>query len=1112
MATIVLLITGGTGLGARPLPAQTPAAARASGAAQVSAALTDSLFKELAYRFIGPLGNRVISVIGEPGNPNVYYVGAASGGIFKSTDGGHRWEPIFDDQPASSIGSLALAPSDLNVVWAGTGETFIRANISIGDGVYRSTDAGKTWQHMGLEGTERIGRIRIAATNPDIVYVCALGSIYGPGRERGVYRTTDGGSTWKRILFVDENTGCSDLAMDPNNSRILFAGFWQIHVTTWGRRSGGPGSSLWASRDGGDTWKKLEGHGLPEPPWGKIGLGMTAADSRRVYALIETSSNHDFAPSDPFQGVLWRSDDGGESWSMVNNSNDLTARPLYYSRLLASPADADEVYFMALRHSTSLDGGKTHFRTPEQPGGDHHDMWIDPENPDRMIVGHDQGISISTNHGKTWYRPQLPVAQVYHANVDDRIPYYVYGNRQDGPSTRGPSNTLTRDEIPIGAWRSVGGCETGFAVPDTVEPDVVWTGCYDGILDRHNLANGYTRNVSVWPVAVESWPARDLKYRWQWTFPIAISPHDHNRIYVGSQYVHMTTDGGQSWKVISPDLTSNDPELEKRTGGLTLDDAGPTIAPVVFAIAESALQEGLIWAGTNDGRVQVTRDGGGAWTDVTGNLPDLPPRGTISNIDPSRHAPGTAYLTVDRHQLGDTDPYVYRTSDYGASWTRIDGGIPRSAFSYAHCVREDPAQPGLLYLGTENGVWVSFDDGAHWRSLQSNLPHAPVHWLVVQERFGDLVVATYGRGFWILDDISPLRELARASAAGSGGGRKGTDRKGRRRGKREKAGGLGLALPGRPALLAPRPAYRFRTREAPMSQPHDPAAGRNPEYGASLHYYLPEELGEDAPLKLVVLDSAGTEVFHFEKDDLSREAGLHRLYWSLRSDRTREVKLRTKPEENPKVKMPDKGWRPLRDGGRISILEPPGRYTVRLTVGDTTLTRQVTVLKDPNSLGSVADIAAQMAVLRDLYGMLDRSAATINEIEWLRRQLHDLAARLEDSDREDVEEITEAGTKLEDGLKQIEGTFFDLRHTGAGQDGLRWKRLLYARIGALARAIGGSDYPPTDQAIAVADMLKSQLEAAEKRLSELKTGPLAEFNAMLRERGVPNVMGGLAER
>ncbi len=1042
--------------------------------------LPGDFFDELEYRHIGPAGNRVIAVVGEPGDPNVYYAGAASGGIWKSSDGGHVWTPVFDDQPVSSIGSLAVAPSDPNVVWAGTGETFIRANISHGNGIYRSTDGGETWEHRGLDATGRIGRLIVHPRDPDVVLACALGHAYGPQQDRGVYRTTDGGESWQRTLFVDENTGCADLAIDPGNPRIVFAGLWQIDVKTWGRTSGGPGSGLWRSRDGGVTWAKLEGRGLPTPPLGKIGLGISAAGSDRVYALIETSSNRDFAPSDPYQGTLWRSDDGGDSWRMVNASNDLSARWLYYTRLLPSPADADDVYFLAPGHFRSLDGGETHERTEPSPGYDHHDMWIDPLDPDRMIVGHDGGVSISTNRGRSWHRPQLPIAQMYHANVDDRIPYFVYGNRQDGPSTRVPSNTLTGGEIAIGEFRSVGGCEVGFAVPDTVDDRTVWSGCYDGILERHDLETGHSRNVSVWPLAIESWPAAELLYRFQWTHPIEISPHDHETVYVGSQHVHRTTNGGQSWEVISPDLTSNDPELQQRMGGLTLDDAGPTIAPVVFAISESALEPGVIWAGTNDGYVQLTRDGGASWTNLTPNLRGLPPRGTISNIQPSRHDPATAYLTVDRHQLGDFEPYVYKTIDYGRSWTRIDAGIPRGPLSFAHCVREDPTRPGLLYLGTENGVWVTFDDGRAWHSMQSNLPHAPVHWITVQEHFNDLVIATYGRGFWILDDITPLQQLAAAWQEGTTG----------------------------VLLLEPRPAYRFRFREPAMSQPGDPTAGRNPEYGASLHYYLPADLDEEAELALVILDADGDTVRTI--GGLDREAGLHRRWWDLRSERARAAKIRTKPAENPHLPVPDDG-REVPDGRPISILMPPGSYEVRLTAGEATRSRSLTVLKDPTSAGSAADIAAQMEVLWDLYGMHDRSAALIDEIEWIRKQLADLRARLRDRDLEGGGELAERAAALAEEMAEIEGSFFDLRHTGAGQDGLRWKRLLYSRIGSLASLIMGSDYAPTDQQLQVHRLLADELADVEARFEAAKDGSLGDFNRALRERGVPNIITGRTE-
>ncbi|MEM7353708.1 MAG: sialidase [Acidobacteriota bacterium] len=1062
--------------------------AQASSAEEGSAGLAADFFDALEYRHIGPLGNRVIAVTGVPGDSNVYYIGAASGGIFKTTDGGVHWQPIFDDQPVSSIGALAIAPSDPNVVWAGTGETFIRANISLGNGIYKSTDAGATWRHMGLDATGRIGRVIVHPTDPQIVYAAALGHTYGPQPERGVYRTTDGGETWDRVLASGENAGASDLVMDPTNPRILFAGLWQIHVDTWSRQSGGPESGLYRSRDGGDTWQQLTGRGLPDPPWGKIGLTISADDPRRVYALIETSSNRDFAPSDPFQGVLWRSDDGGGSWSMASADNTLVQRPLYYSRALASPDDADEVHFMAVRHSRSLDGGKT--VTSNNPAGwDHHDIWIDPEQPDRMIVGHDGGVSISTTRGETWFKPQLPIAQMYHVNVDDQIPYFVYGNRQDGPSARGPSNTLTGNTIPIGAWRSVGGCEVGFAIPNPADPNIVWTGCYDGILERYDERTGHVRDVSVWPAAAESWPAAELEYRFQWTFPIAISPHPPHPVYVGSQYVHRTVDEGQSWELISPDLTTDDPDLQQRTGGLTLDDAGPTLGPTVFALAVSPLDPSEIWAGTNDGQVQLTRDDGATWENLTANLPDLPPRGTISNIEPSRHVAGTAYLTVDRHQLGDFATYVYKTTDHGATWQAIGTGVPQSVVAFAHCVREDPQRPGLLYLGVENGIYVSFSDGERWQALQSNLPHAPVHWLAVQERFNDLVVATYGRGFWILDDLTPLQQLDPA------------------------------ALSSEPMLYAPRPAYRFHGQEPPMMQPEDPAAGTNPTYGASLHYHLGAPLADsetagaesstessaEPELRLTILDAAGNLVRTL--DNAPRGAGLQRVFWDLRYESTSEVRLRTRPLENPHVTLGDEGWRSLIDGGTLSVLAPPGAYTVRLEVGDRRLEQPLTVLKDPGASGSAADLRAQMILVLRLRELIDETAGMINEIEWTRKRLVDLDARLAESHPQ-ASDVREASAALALALRELQGQFFDLRLTQAGQDTLRWKRLLYARLLYLARSLSRADHPPTDQQREVFHELETELYMHRGRFEELRDHQVPKFNELLRAKGIPNVIFG----
>jgi photosystem II stability/assembly factor-like uncharacterized protein len=532
-------------------------------------------FAELRYRFIGPPGNRVSAVTGVPGDPNVYYVGAASGGVWKSADGGIHWRPVFDEQPVQSIGSISIAPSDPNVVWVGTGEPFIRSNVSIGNGVYRSTDAGKTWKHLGLEKTGRIARIAVDPRNPDIAYAAALGTCYGPQQERGVYRTTDGGKTWERVLFVDENTGISDLSMDAKNPRVLLAGSWTIDIKTWGRKSGGNSGGLFLSRDGGTTWKKLSGHGLPEPPVGKIAVSIAPSEPQRMYALIETGD----------RGSLWRSDDGGENWKLVNHSRLLNERPHYYTRMLVMPDNANEVYFPSNQMGATYDGGETADQI--RWGGDNHDMWSDPKMPNRMMIGNDIGVMISTTRGKEWSTLRLPIGQMYHVATDNRIPYWVYGQMQDDGSMRGPSTVPGGFGIPSGMWTSTAGCETGWAQPDPVDSNIVWGGCYAGVVERFDARTGMSRTVSVWPERTMGANAGQIKLRMNWTFPIAISPHDHNTVYVGSQHVHATSDGGQTWKTISPDLTTGDKSMMGDSGGLTVDNLSVEYAGVVYSIAES---------------------------------------------------------------------------------------------------------------------------------------------------------------------------------------------------------------------------------------------------------------------------------------------------------------------------------------------------------------------------------------------------------------------------------------------------------------------------------------------------------------------------------------------
>ena len=1028
----------------------------------------------LRYRYIGPVGNRVSSVVGIPGQPNIYYVGAASGGVFKTTDGGTHWEAIFDSQPVLSIGSLAIAPSDPNIVWAGTGEAWIRSHISVGQGIYKSTDAGKTWALMGLEKTGRIGRVVVDPNNPDVVLACALGHAYGPQQERGVFRTTDGGKTWTRVLFIDENCGCADVVMDANNSSILFAGMWPLEMHTWGRESGGPGSGLFKSTDGGVTWKKLTDHGLPTRATGKITVAIARSNSNRVYALIETGDGVPYKGQETDRGKLWRSDDGGENWRLVSYDRTLGGRTHYYFRMAVSPDNENETYYLTAAFATSLDGGET-LRTVgvgNSPGGDNHDIWIDPTNPSRMAVANDGGVSLSVTRGRTWNRIQLPIAQIYHVTVDNQIPYNVYGNKQDGPSYRGPSRTFGFGGIPRSAWQSVAGGESGWATPDPLDSSVVWSsasgsGSVGGIVERFETRNGQSRNVEVWPDQINGSTAFDLKYRFVWTMPLTISPHDHNKIYVGSQYVHQTTDGGNSWQVISPDLTTNDKAKQGFSGGLTGDNIGVEYAPVVFAIAESPKEKGLIWAGTNDGQVQFTRDGGKSWTNVTRNLPSLPPWGTVSNIEPSRYNAGTAYLTIDFHQVNNRDPFVFRTNDYGKTWKAITNGISHGMLSYAHCVREDPVRKGLLYLGTENGLYYSVDDGENWRPLQSGLPHAPVYWLTVQEHFNDLVVSTYGRGFWILDDITPLQQLTQG------------------------------VLDSNAYLFVPRPVYRFRGTTVPFSIGDDPTAGQNPPAGASLNYYLKAAPKADPTFR--ILDAQGQLVRTIRGP---RTAGINRIWWDLRGEQSKEPRLRTSPAYAPEIRLNAEGWRALPEGGRMSVLVQPGQYTVKMSVDSQEFTEALTVRKDPNSSGTEQDIQQQAAMLNALRKALEGAVDMVNQIELIRSQLDTIRSLVSGAD---VATVKTAADELEKKLTDVEDNLIQRKFTGQGQDTVRFPTKLISKINYLAGGLS-ADFAPTTQQREVQTLLEGQLTATRKSLDEIVSKDLDRFNRLLGDRNIQHII------
>jgi photosystem II stability/assembly factor-like uncharacterized protein len=1016
-----------------------------------------SVFENLKFRFIGPEGNRTIAIAGVPGNPMITYIGAASGGLWKTTDAGVSWKPIFDDQDVSSIGALAITPTNPDIIWAGTGETFIiRPAHAMGDGIYKSEDAGKTWKNMGLGKTGRIGRILVHPTNPDIIYAAALGHTYGPQQERGVFKTIDGGQTWKRILFIDENTGAADLAIDPKNPNNLMAALWSIHINTWGLHSGGTGGGIYRTTNGGEDWEPLNQKGLPggkEKPVGKTAVVISPSQPNIVYALFEIESP-----------ALYRSDDFGNSWTLQTRDHDINERAPYYTRMAVSSTNPDELYFASVKFSISKDGGKT-IESGYKAGGDNHDIWVDPTNADRLMVAHDGGASISLNHGETFQRVVLPIAQMYHVSVDDQIPYNVYGNRQDGYSYKGPSNSL-QGYIPLGLWQGVGGCESGFAQPDPFDNNIVWSGCYDGGLQRYNAVTGHARDVRVWPEAGYGWTPADMKYRWHWNFPLAFSPHAQHRVYVGSQFVHKSDDDGQSWQVISPDLTLNDKSHQQSSGGIATDNLMTFDGATLFSIAESKIEPGLIWTGSNDGQVQVTRDNGTKWTNVTENIPNLPKWGTIANIEPSRFKKGSVYLTVDLHQMGDFDPYVYKTEDYGQSWKLISNTVPKSVHSFAHIIKEDPKREGMLYLGVDNALYISQDDGGNWLRLRNNLPPAPIYWLEIQERFDDLVIGTYGRGYYILDNISPIREYD-------------LDAKGKKA-----------------HLFSVRPTYRFQERQSIKTDGPSPNSGDNPAYGADINYYLKDSTDQKIEIQIL---SSNDEIIRTLKG--KNKAGINRLMWDLRYEPTFKPKLQSTPPGRPWVQLNGEGWRPLVTWdldlmrGQFGPRVVPDLYKVKLIVGEEEFVREVEVFKDPTSQGTLEDIKQQVAFSLELRDAMNLAVSMINDVENIRSELTDIIPKLKrPGDLKKAKEILQLS-------QNIAASLYDIQLTGAREDAFRAPMKLYGRLSALASDITGNgvDFKPTDQQREVYAIYNTRLEAIDKKFKKFMSVDVDKLNNQLKK-------------
>jgi photosystem II stability/assembly factor-like uncharacterized protein len=916
--------------------------------ANIASATEPDHESDFKFRFVGPkVGNRVAAIAGIAGDPSTYYAGAASGGVFKSVDGGNRWEPIFDKQSAAAIGALAVAPSEPGTVWAGTGEAWaIRDSDVMGNGIYKSLDAGKTWTNTGLPESGRIGRIIVHPTNPDIVFACVLGRMTGPQQERGVYRTTDGGQHWDRVLFADENTGCSGLSMDQRNPHTLIAGMWQVEMHPWGEISGGPGSGIYISHDGGSKWTRIEEHGLPKSPLGKIDVAVAPTNSKRIYALIQTKD----------QGSVWRSDDAGEKWERVNSQRALIGRAGYYIRLAVSPGSDNEVLVANSSFWQSLDGGENFHEV--HWGGDTHDIWMDPANPDRFVITDDAGLIITTVHGRGFHRVTLPIGQMYHVAVDNQIPYYFYSNMQDDGNLRGPS--VPYDGPEAGWDRHMGGCESGFTIPDTTDPNVVWATCYGDSVTRWDARYKEAHSVSPWKHTLDS-PPDKLKYRCHWTSPIAIDPFDHNTVYYGCQVIFRTTDAGETWAEVSPDLSTKDPAHLVPSGGIVGDNLGQFYGEVVFAIALSKIQKGLIWAGTNDGQIWVTQDAAAHWTNVSQHLSGLPAGGTITSIAPSSFDAGSAYVSVDLHLLNNRDPFIYKTTDFGRSWKRISGDLPKHELSYVRTVTDDPNCAGLLFAGMGNGLYYSLNEGAHWTQIKTGLPPAPVTWAVVQPTFHDLVISTYGRGLYILDDITPLEQMAthRSDAA--------------------------------VVLFEPRHAYRF------VRGPH-----------AMLSFNLKAE--PKSPIQFEILDGHGTVIRTLEpKEPKDLVIGLNRVDWDLRHDSPRVVALRTVAPDNPHVweepRFRDSDSRPITHWGskpgEVGPIAVPGVYSVRLTVDGQTFTQPLTILSDPHAPGSAADIELSVKTLLEIRDDINQVSDLVNQIEWLRKQLEVIEASLRPAKKSD---------------------------------------------------------------------------------------------------------------
>ncbi|MFO7893381.1 MAG: hypothetical protein R6U63_06605 [Longimicrobiales bacterium] len=989
------------------------------------------LLEPFTWRNLGPdRGGRSIAVAGSDARMLEYYFGATGGGLWKTTDAGTTWRPVTNGQIGSaSVGAVDVCSADPDVVWIGTGEVQLRGNVQPGDGVYRSTDAGETWEHAGLRDARNIGRVRIDPNDCGTVWVAALGHYGEPNEARGVFKTTDGGETWEKILYVDENTGAVDLSVDPNDPMRAFAGAWDVWRKPWGLKSGGPGSGLYRTTDGGASWDELtDAPGLPEGVWGKVGVSVSPVDGGRVFAIIEAED-----------GGVFRSDDGGDTWTKMNDERKLRQRAFYYTRIYADTEELDRVYVLNVGFYRSDDGGETFDTRIRVPHGDNHDLWIASGDNQRMVQGNDGGANVSFNAGTTWTEQDYPTAQFYHVITTNDIPYHVCGAQQDNSTVCMPSDG--------GDYYRVAGGESGYIAPHPHHPNVTYGGSYGGYLNRYDRETGISADVRVWPDNPMGYSAEDIAERFQWTFPIVFDPHDPDVLYVTSQHVWKTTTGGQSWERISPDLTlAADSTMGPSGGPITRDQTGVETYATIFTLAPSPVEEGVIWAGSDDGLVHVTRTGGEPWTDVT--PPDMPEHTRVSMIDASPHAACRAYVAGNRYLLGDLEPYAYRTDDCGETWTDISDGIPTGDFT--RVVREDPVRERMLYAATERGVWVSWDDGARWQSLSRNLPVVQVSDLVVEDR--DLVIGTHGRSFWIMDDIGPLRQLDETVA----------------------------------------------DDDVHLFEPADPVLG---VFGTLRVAYL---LGEPADaLTVEILDADGNVIQSYEgtppSDDEEEEGGdrwgggapdvpmtegLHSFTWNLRYPGATSF---------PGMIM----WAA---STRFGPVAPPGDYTVRMTADGGTYERAFEIREDPRLPDvTVADLQERFRFSMEIQDKVTEANNAVRLIRGIEEQITErLEARPDDAELENA-----AGT-LRASLDAVEGEIYQVRNQ-SNQDPLNFPIKLNNRIAALLGVVQGAEGRPTAQSYEVFEMLAGLLDEELAQLGRILDRELPRFNQMLEARGLDPV-------